>query len=136
MPNYCDFEICVHGEPETLNHFAGCFMDSIKQVPGNDSNEVYISLVDGKFGDFDHDNGVSHLWMTRGEEIQWTDSGDIRIVGWCKWDPPIRWLEHVSILIPGISFSVRDTVENELYESWHVGDGQVCLTHEEFIPLT
>jgi hypothetical protein len=31
----------------------------------------------------------------------------IRIIGWCKWNDPINWLEHVSNLMP-VSRSLRE----------------------------
>jgi hypothetical protein len=64
--------------------FAGYFMDSIEQDSGNKRNEVYVTLDDGTFGEFDEDKDVPGLWLSEGEEIQRTKDGDIRIVGWCK----------------------------------------------------
>lgn len=135
MANYCDFQITVHGEPEALDRFACYFTDSIEQHPGNDRNEVSVPMDDGTFGDFDEDRDVPRLWLTKGEELQRAKDGDIRIIGWCKWNAPITWLERVSNLMPGVSFSVRATIEHELFQTWEVADGQGNLTHEEVIPL-
>lgn len=135
MANYCDFEIVCHGEPETLDRFAHYVLDSIEQDPGNQRHEVYVPLDDGTFGDFDENKDVPRLWLSKGNEIERTKTGDIRIVGWCNWEVPITWLEQVSNLMPGISFSVNATIEYELYQTWRVADGQSDMTYEEFIPV-
>jgi hypothetical protein len=107
MANYCDFVIDVQGEAESLDRFARYFMDSIKEDAGNPRNDVFVPLDDGTFGDFDEKTDVPYLCLSKGKEIQRTESGDIRIIGWCKWETPITWLENVSNLMPGVSFSVQ-----------------------------
>jgi hypothetical protein len=92
-------------------------------------------LDDGTFGDFDKRKDVPGLWLSEGKEIQWTKTGEIRIVGWCNWEVPITWLEQVSNLMPGIRFSVDAVIESELMQNWVVSDGIGEMTHEEFIPL-
>ena len=135
MANYCNFVIDVQGEAESLDRFASYFMDSIKEDAGNPRNEVFVPLDDGTFGDFDAEKEVRYLWMPKGKEIQWTESGEIRIVGWCNWEPPITWLESVSNLMPGLSFNVCNTIEHELFQHWDVADGHADLRKQDYIPL-
>src|ERR1700722_12773132 len=113
MPNYCNFQITVHGEPEDTERFAGYFSDSIEQAPGNERNEVYVPLDAGTFSDFDSDRDVSRLWLPKGNEIQRTKHGDMLIEGWCTWEVPTAWLEKVSNLMPSLTFSVKATIEHE-----------------------
>ncbi len=135
MANYCDFSIHVYGDPETLARFTGYFTDSIKRDTENERQEVYVPLNDGTFGDLDEDKDVLGVWLERDAEIQRLENGDLHITGWCKWNAPIRWLEQVSNLMPGILFAVKATIEHELYQEWKVSDGCGTLTLEKFIPL-
>jgi hypothetical protein len=135
MPNYCDFEITVHGTPEDAERFSGYLRDSVEQDPGNKRNEVFVPLDDDTFGYFDRDSDVAGIWLKKGKEIQRTKRGDMQIVGWCAWEVPTTWLEQVSNLMPGLSFTVKATIEHELYQTWEIEDGQATLKHEELIPI-
>ncbi len=117
-----------------VDRFAHYVSNSIEQDPGNQRHEVYVPLDDGTFGDFDKRKDVPGLWLSEGKEIQWTKTGDLRIVGWCNWKVPITWLEQVSNLM-SVSFLVRANIEHELFQCWDVSDGHGDMTHEEFIPL-
>jgi hypothetical protein len=136
MANYCDFEIGVHGDPDVLEHFAGYFADYINQDPANNRNEVYVPLDDGTFGEFDEDTDVPYLCLSKESRIRRRSKNEcIRLYGWCKWTAPIKWLEQVSNLMPGIMFFVQATIEHELFQEWEVVYGHAQLTNEEVVPL-
>lgn len=85
---------------------------------------------------FDEDTDVPYLCLSKKSRIRRRSKDEcIRLDGWCKWAAPIKWLEQVSNLMPGIMIFVEATIEHELFQEWEVIDGHAQLTNEEVVPL-
>ena len=135
MPTYCDFEITVHGTPEDTERFSRYLCDGTEEKHGDERNEIYIPLDDGTFGYIDPKTDVAGIWLEKGKEIRRTTHGDIRLVGWCAWEVPTTWLEQVSNLMPGLSFTVHALIGYVLNQTFEIADGQATLIHEELISI-
>ena len=133
MPNYCDFVLTVTGLDDDRDGFATSFQCTVCEFYGGPyDGEKYTELANITWGYTDKDEDqllyLQPVWhWKKNEDLDSTvynhgEQAEIR--GYCKWDPPIDWLERVSNLMPTLSFHLAATTEHELYEEWVVSGGE------------
>ena len=158
MSNYCNFVLTISGIQDDRDCFANVFQSTVAEIDGGPyDGEKYAELADATWGQTNKDepqllylkpvwhwNNINH----KDEDLDSTvcDKGEqAEIRGYCKWDPPLDWLERVSNLMPALTFHLAATTDHERYEEWIVSSGEARRVKlevvrwkpdgEEWIPL-
>jgi hypothetical protein len=56
-----------------------------------------------------------------------TEDGTLKISAVSNWDPPLNILEAISKKWPCVEFFLCCTIEHEVYERWHIQNGECAI---------